>query len=130
MGAAKVAITELEALNVTLQLAVPVQAPPQPAKVLLAPGVSLSVIWVFCGKLAEQVVGQLTPAGLLVTVPVPAPAMVTVIAEGGGGVFVEPPPLPLPQPDRPRVAKADNNVMQSGLRDFMNVPTPAESKFR
>jgi hypothetical protein len=34
----------------------------------------------FAGKLAEQTVGQLIPAGELVTVPVPAPAMVTVKA--------------------------------------------------
>ena len=74
----KVAVTEWAAVRVTLQVAVPVQAPDQPAKILLAPGVALSVTWLFCVKLAEQVVGQLIPAGVLVTVPVPVPAMVTV----------------------------------------------------
>jgi hypothetical protein len=34
-------------------------------------------------KLAEQVVGQLIPLGLLVTVPVPAPDEVTVSADEG-----------------------------------------------
>jgi len=61
-----------------LQVAVPVQAPLQPAKVLFVPGASLSVTWVLCVKLAEHVVGQLIPVGLLVTVPVPFPASVTV----------------------------------------------------
>jgi hypothetical protein len=65
---------------VTLHVAAPVHAPDQPAKVLLAPGVWFSVTWVFGVKLAEQVVGQLIPAGVLVTVPVPVPASVTVTA--------------------------------------------------
>jgi hypothetical protein len=63
---------------VTLQVAAPVHAPDQPENVLLAPGVSFSATWVFCAKLAEHVVGQLIPAGVLVTVPVPVPAAVTV----------------------------------------------------
>jgi hypothetical protein len=74
----KVAVTASVAFTRTLQVAAPVHAPDQPVKLLLAAGVSLSVTWVFCGKLAEQVVGQLIPAGVLVTVPVPAPAMATV----------------------------------------------------
>src|ERR1700723_2141181 len=94
IGPSKVAITELAALNATVQVVVPVQAPPQPAKVLLVPGASLSVTWVFGGKFAEHVEGQLIPAGLLVTFPVPAPASVTVIARAGGGVVSIPSPLP------------------------------------
>jgi hypothetical protein len=76
----KVAVTESAAVTLTLQVAAPVHAPLQPAKALLVPGVSLSVTWLSGAKLAEHVVGQLIPAGLLVTVPVPAPAMVTVNA--------------------------------------------------
>jgi hypothetical protein len=76
----KVAVTDSAAVTVTLQVVVPVHAPLQPAKVLFVPGISLSVTWVFCRKLAEHVVGQLIPAGLLVTVPVPVPASVTVTA--------------------------------------------------
>jgi hypothetical protein len=70
-------VTELAALIVTVQVVVPVHAPDQPANVLLAPGVSLSVTWVPETKLAEHTVGQVIPAGALATVPVPAPASVT-----------------------------------------------------
>ena len=42
------------------------------------PGVSLSVTLVPEGKLAVHVVGQLIPAGVLVTVPDPAAGAVTV----------------------------------------------------
>ena len=76
----KVAVTESAAVTVMLQVAAPVHAPDQLAKVLFVPGVSLSVTGVFCGKFAEHVVGQLIPAGVLVTVPVPAPDSVTVTA--------------------------------------------------
>jgi hypothetical protein len=74
----KVAVTELGAFKVTLQVVFPVHAPPQPPKPLFVPDVSLKVICVLWGKLAEHVVGQLMPAGLLVTVPVPAPSKLTV----------------------------------------------------
>jgi hypothetical protein len=79
-GALKVAVTDSAAVTVTLHVAAPVHAPDQPVKVLLAVGTSLSVTWVFCAKLAKHVVGQLIPAGVLVTVPVPFPASVTVTA--------------------------------------------------
>jgi hypothetical protein len=75
------------------------------------------VPWV---KLAEQVPGQLIPAGELVTVPVPVPALVTVswnVCGGGGGagptvivtadVAVPPPP----------VAVAVYVVVEVGLTD-------------
>jgi hypothetical protein len=77
-----VAVTELAALNATLQLVVPVHPPDHPAKVLPVAGASLSVTSVFGAKVAVQPVveefEQLIPAGLLVTVPVPAPAVATV----------------------------------------------------
>jgi hypothetical protein len=41
-------------------------------------GVAVSTTWLPLVKLAAQVVGQLIPAGLLITVPVPVPASVTV----------------------------------------------------
>jgi hypothetical protein len=62
-----------------LQFAVPVHAPDQPAKMLLALGVALSVTWAFCVKLAEQAVGQVIPVGVLVMLPEPVPAMLTAI---------------------------------------------------
>jgi hypothetical protein len=74
----KVAVTDSAAATVTLQVPVPVHAPLQPVKLLFVPGVSLSVTWLFCGKLAEHIVGQLIPAGLLVIVPLPVPAIATV----------------------------------------------------
>jgi hypothetical protein len=81
----KVAVTELAALKVTLQLVVPVHAPDQLPKVLPLAGVSLSVTAVPGAKFALQVLEvalgeseQLIPAGLLVTVPVPPPAAATV----------------------------------------------------
>jgi hypothetical protein len=76
---AKLALTVMAALIVTLQLPVPEQAPPQPKKLLPVLAVSVRVTEVLAGKFAEQEeVEQLIPAGLLVTVPLPA--MVTVSA--------------------------------------------------
>jgi hypothetical protein len=115
----KVAVTEFAALKATLQVAFPVHPPLQPEKMSLVAGVSLSVTWLFCGKLAEHVAGQLIPAGLLVTVPVPAPAMatdmVTVIGEPGG---VLDPTTPR-QPASARVNRADSNINQNVYRDFI-----------
>ena len=73
-----VAVTDLAALIVTEQLPVPVQAPLQPAKVEPAAAVAVRVTTVPLVKFAVHVLGQLIPAGLLLTVPVPVPASVTV----------------------------------------------------
>jgi hypothetical protein len=57
------------------------QAPPQPPnveKVEGAPGVSVRVTCEPLGKLAEQVFGQLMPAGELTTVPVTLPLAETL----------------------------------------------------
>jgi len=72
-----VAVADLGAFIVTEQVPVPVQAPLQPAKVELDAGVAVKVTEVPLVKVAEQVVGQLIPDGLLATVPVPVPALVT-----------------------------------------------------
>ena len=50
---------------------VPVQAPPNPEKVNPEAGVAVRATLVPSAKFALQVVGQLIPAGLLVTVPLP-----------------------------------------------------------
>jgi hypothetical protein len=119
-AAAKVAVTELAALRVMLQAALPVHAPLQPEKALLVPGVSLSVTWVFCGKFAEHVAGQLIPAGVLVTVPVPVPAKVTdmvTVAVGGG-------PATTPrQPARTMVNRVAN-INQNAYRGFIAALLP------
>jgi len=62
----------------TLQLPVPVQAPPQPAKVESLAGLAVSVTPVPLLYSSEQSVPQVMPAGLLVTVPLPFPGLVTV----------------------------------------------------
>jgi hypothetical protein len=107
---------------VTLQAAVPVHAPLQPEKAPLVPGVSVSVTWLFCGKVAEHVVGQLIPAGVLVTVPVPVPATVTdIVTLPGGGGGPEPATTPR-QPARTMVIRtmangADTALNQNVYRD-------------
>ena len=79
MVGAKDAVTVSAPFNIIVQAPFPVHAPVHPEKMLLLEGVSVSVTWVFGGKLEEHVVPQLIPAGVLLTVPVPAPARVTVI---------------------------------------------------
>ena len=74
----KVAPTVVLAVRVTTQAPVPVQAPVQPPKVELALTASVNVTRVPLAKLALQVVGQLMPDGLLMTVPAPVPALCTV----------------------------------------------------
>jgi len=79
---AKVAVTEVAAFTVTVQVAVPEQPPPlQPVKVEAAAGTAVKVTAVPLENGAEHVVPQERPAGALVTVPVPAPAVVTVSAK-------------------------------------------------
>ena len=80
---ANVAVTAFAgALKVTLQVAIPVQAPDQPEKTLGGFVFSLSVTTVFGVNIAVQPVAdpvvQLIPAGLLITVPAPVPDALTV----------------------------------------------------
>jgi hypothetical protein len=68
----KLAVTDVAAVIVNVQLPVPSQtSPPQPANTEPALGTAVNVIWPFPANTAEQVVGQLIPAGELVTVPAP-----------------------------------------------------------
>ena len=64
--------------TVQVPVPVPVQAPDHPANVELGSAVAVRVTWLPLAKLAVQVVPQLTPEGLLVTVPVPVPESCTV----------------------------------------------------
>jgi hypothetical protein len=72
-----VAVTEVAAFTVTAQLAVPEQAPLQPAKVEPAAGAAVSVSWDPGVTDSLQSAPQEMPAGELVTVPVPVPLLVT-----------------------------------------------------
>jgi hypothetical protein len=75
----KVAVTGCIALMGTEHVPVPVHAPPHPAKV--EPDAAFSVSFtVPPANFAEQIVPQLIPVGLLVTVPFPVPWSATVSA--------------------------------------------------
>src|SRR3989442_12043643 len=79
VGRAKVAVTVVAALRVTVHVPVPEQPPPvQPVKVEPAAGVAVNVTAVPLAKLAVHVAPQVIPAGELLTVPLPVPALPTV----------------------------------------------------
>jgi hypothetical protein len=72
----KLAVTDVAAVIVNVQLPVPWQtSPPHPANTEPGLGIAVNVIWLFPAKTAEQAVGQLIPAGELVTVPAPVTVM-------------------------------------------------------
>jgi len=78
-GAEKVAVTDLAASIVTVQVPVPEQpAPFQPIKVAGAVGVAVSVTEVFLAKAYKQVEPQLMPDGSLVTMPLSMPTLLTL----------------------------------------------------
>jgi hypothetical protein len=85
----KVALTDLAASIVTVQLPVPLQAPPHPANTEPEAGVGVRVTEVPWAKLAEQVTPQLIPAGLLVRVPEPVPDLLTLRAKVGAAEVVK-----------------------------------------
>ena len=74
----KVAVADLAAFIVSVQLPVPEQAPDHDRKKdpVAATGVSFTTVPALNDAL--QMVGQLIPAGLLRTVPLEVPAKVTV----------------------------------------------------
>jgi hypothetical protein len=76
--ALKLAMTEVFCIKVTLQAPAPLQAPDHPAKKEFTAGEAVSVTWVPLEKLAVQVLPQLMPTGLLLTVPPPTPAAWTL----------------------------------------------------
>jgi hypothetical protein len=75
--------TVVLAVSVRVHVDVPVQAPVQPAKVDPDAAAAVRVTCVPLAKFALQVLGQLIPAGVLVTVPEPVPDVVTVSWTGG-----------------------------------------------
>jgi hypothetical protein len=91
----------------------PLHAPPYPENWNPEPAVAVSVTEVPDVKLAVQVVGQLIPAGLLVTVPVPVSATASwKFLGGGGGVLPEVPPQAVRTNVQAReTAKPDNRKL-------------------
>lgn len=80
----------------------------------------MSVTFVFCGKLALHVDGQLIPAGLLVIVPAPVGGAITVNWNVGvDGLDGELDPMPAPQPDSIRVDSANKEINQNDRNDFI-----------
>ena len=80
---ANVAVTDVAALTVTVQVPVPLQPPPlQPENVEPAVGVAVSVTDVPLANAAEQLAPQLMPVGALVTAPLPVPALVIASVKG------------------------------------------------
>jgi len=78
----KLAVTEVAAFTVTVQVPVPVHPPPlQPVKVEPAAAAAVNVTDVPFANDAEHVAPHDMPVGLLVTVPLPAPALETVSVE-------------------------------------------------
>jgi hypothetical protein len=77
LSLSKVAVTARSAFTVTVQVAVPEQAPDQPVNDEPAAGVAVSVTGTEANG-AEQVAPQAIPFGLEVTVPDPLPAVETV----------------------------------------------------
>jgi len=86
-----VAVTEVAAFTVTVQVPVPEQPLPlQPVKVEPAAGTAVKVTAAPFVNEAEHVAPQEMPAGLLVTVPLPAPV------EETASVDIDVVPLPAP----------------------------------
>jgi len=83
----KIAVTLRAWVTVRVHVPVPVQCPPQPAKVESGVAVAVRVTEVPESKRALQVGGQTMPAGLDVTVPLPDPPWSTAI-EGNWPVKV------------------------------------------
>jgi hypothetical protein len=86
----------------------------------LVPGVAVSVTFVFWGKLALHVDGQLIPAGLLVIVPEPVGGAITANWNVGvDGLDGELEPAPAPHPASIRVNRANKAINQNDWNDFM-----------
>lgn len=84
------AVTVVLALRTTVQLPVPEHAPDQPLNVALAAGTAVKTTVVPAVNEPTQVLPQLTPAGLLVTVPFPVPLSLTVSWSCEGALWPTP----------------------------------------
>jgi len=102
---------------------VPLHAPLHPVKIEFAPGAAVRVTLSPSLKFALQVVPQLIPLGLLVTVPVPFPPRVTVsddvpilkvaVTEVAAVIFTVQDPVPLHAPPHPANTEPEAGVAVS-----------------
>jgi hypothetical protein len=74
----KLAVTVVLAARVTVQVPVPLQAPPHPLNIALPLGVAVSLTCVLGLKLPLHDAPQLIPAGLLVMLPLASPETLTI----------------------------------------------------
>ena len=99
-------VADTLAVPVTVQGPLPEQAPPQLTNDEPAAAAAFKATEVPTSNWFEQVIPQLIPAGVEVTVPLPVPCLVTVmiVAEGGGALLFKPSvgPLSAPQPVNPK----------------------------
>ena len=102
-------VADTLALPVTVQAPLPEQAPPQLTNDEPAAAAAFKATEVPVSNWFEQVVPQLMPAGVEVTVPLPVPCLVTVTmnvgeAGAGGALLFNPSvePLSAPQPVSPK----------------------------
>ena len=76
-------VIEFPDKGLTVHVPVPEQSPLQPVKVEPLAGVAVRLMEVPFAKLAEHVLPQLMPAGLLLTVPSPGPVLFTTKRASG-----------------------------------------------
>jgi hypothetical protein len=133
-----VAVIVIALGGVTVHVPVPEQPPPdQPPKTDPAAGAAVRTIELPDGKVAEQVVPHVIPAGALVTLPLPSPARTTVTATGAGAnaaptvvavdsVRVQA-PVPEQPPDQPvKTAPAAGEAVKVTLAPAPNIAEHVE----
>jgi hypothetical protein len=128
-----VAVIVVALVGATVHVPVPEQPPPdQPPKTEPAAGVAVRTIEPPDGKVAEQVVPQLMPAGALVTLPLPSPARTTVTVTGAGenaaptvaalAIVTAHAPVPEQLPDHPvKTAPAAGAAVSVTLVPVLNI---------
>jgi hypothetical protein len=130
-----VAVTVVAALTVTTQVPVPLQAPPQPAKVEPDADVALRLYWVPARPDCVQSLPHEIPAGKLDTVPEPVPLLVTVSVTFEGLVvepltareIVSPPAVKLTLPAKLPVVVGWKRTVTSRLAPPTSEKVPPET---
>jgi len=123
--ATKVAPTVAAAGITMTQAEPPEQAPFQPVKLDPTPPFAPNATALPSGNVAEQIVPQLIPAGLVRTVPSPVTVTFSVCTPGA--------PLPVPDPDDPHAAATESETAARSRAALLPLPSPsfiAESSSR